>query len=219
MPTIFNLPIPAILKIGTTFASLANVVTTVFGLIKAKTQAQIAALNGQEQAAAQEREIIYTEETLTRLRLRAQELNELNALERQGTQLTEEQERRRTEILREAEQERQGIRNGSTTTGGLTKKSAGAALGLNIAGVALSTLAGAMSDKTQTSKIFKGLTGIAGSTASMASMGMMMGHPLIGAALGAVMGVIENINFLWESAEAKAQRLKEAAEEANNIYL
>jgi len=37
MPTIFNLPIPAILKIGTTFASLANVVTTVFGLIKAKT--------------------------------------------------------------------------------------------------------------------------------------------------------------------------------------
>jgi len=34
MPTIFEKPIPAILKIGTTFASLATTVTTVFGLIK-----------------------------------------------------------------------------------------------------------------------------------------------------------------------------------------
>ena len=223
MPTIFGAPIPAILKIGTTFASLANVVTTVFGLIKAKTQAQIAALNGQEQVAAQEREIVYTEETLTRLRLKAQELNQLNALERQGTQLTEEQERRRTEILREAEQERQGIRSGSTTTGSLTKKNAGTALGLNIAGVVLSTISGYIGTQTRGGQIAKGLTGIGGSMASMAGMGLMMGGgvhgALIGAGLGALMGLVENINFLWESAEARATRLKEAATEANNTYI
>jgi len=36
MPKILNLPIPAITKFGTSFYSLAKIVTTAFGLIKAK---------------------------------------------------------------------------------------------------------------------------------------------------------------------------------------
>ena len=221
MPTVFGAPIPAILKIGTTFASLANVVTTVFGLIKAKTQAQIAALNGQEQTAATERVGIAEQEITQKMSLEGRHEVWYQAYQNALTKYAEKGEAERLELAAKEAQaaEQLYINNAQKNPGGITKKSAGAALGLNIAGVALSTLAGAMSDKTQTSKIFKGLTGIAGSTASMAGMGMMMGHPLIGAALGAVMGVIENINFLWESAETRAQRLKEAATEANNTYL
>ena len=223
MPTILGAPIPAILKIGTTFASLANVVTTVFGLIKAKTQVQIAALNEQEQVAAQERvnitNIEYTEKDLI-----AEQTNAYIEARMHGLTETEAMEaRERVKIAQqEAEQKRQaelGAINGKV---GITKKNAGIALGLNIAGVALSTISGAISDKTQGSKITKGLTGIAGSAASMAGLGTMIAPgwgTAIGAALGTVMGIVENINFLFESAEAKAQRLKEAATEANNTYL
>ena len=226
MPTVFGAPIPAILKIGTTFASLANVVTTVFGLIKAKTQAQIAALNGQEQAAAQERvnitNIEYTEKNLI-----AEQTNAYIEARMHGLTETEAMEaRERVKIAQqEAEQKRQAELGAINSKTGITKKTAGTALGLNIAGVALSTISGAISDKTQWSKIAKGFTGIAGSAASMAGLGTMMspGNPLvgagIGAALGTVMGIVENINFLFESAEARATRLKEAATEAKNKSL
>ena len=62
MTRIAGLPIPAIIHLGTTFASLANVVTTTFGLIKAKTQAQISALNIKERAAMNERVSIAQQE-------------------------------------------------------------------------------------------------------------------------------------------------------------
>ena len=230
MPTVFGAPIPAILKIGTTFASLANVVTTVFGMIKAKTQAQIAALNGQEQVAAQERVSIANFEESEKEILEMKRLSLHQLINGEISQSDFKLARQEIEIYRQKlEEEKQLAQQANAQlTGGakgsLTKQNAGTALGLNIAGVALSTISGAISDKTQGSKFFKGLTGIAGSTASMAGMGLMMsgGNPLgagIGAALGTVMGIVENINFLFESAEARAQRLKEAATEANNTYL
>jgi len=46
LPDLFGLPIPAILKIGTTFAAVANVVITTFGLLKAKVAARMATLAG-----------------------------------------------------------------------------------------------------------------------------------------------------------------------------
>jgi len=36
MPKIFNLPIAAVVKFGLQFTSLANIITTTFGLIKAR---------------------------------------------------------------------------------------------------------------------------------------------------------------------------------------
>jgi hypothetical protein len=47
MPTILDLPIPAIAKFGLAFASLANIVTTVFGVIKAKVSANVKAITGE----------------------------------------------------------------------------------------------------------------------------------------------------------------------------
>jgi len=45
MPTIFSLPIPAILKFGTTFYSLARIVTTVLNSIKNEFVAQQQQIN------------------------------------------------------------------------------------------------------------------------------------------------------------------------------
>lgn len=232
MTTVFNLPIPAILKIGTTFASLANVVTTVFGLFKAKTQATISALTSATKVEAKKRvaavqeevneeQIIYSEQTLTRLKLIAQELNALNAKARSGIALTADEEQRKTELVRQAELERQNILSGKN--GGITKKTAGTSLGLNMAGVALSTIAGSLDGKTQGGRQAKGWLGIGGSAASMAGMGLMMsGTPAgagIGAAIGIIMGLFENMNLLIESTSDKINRLKDEAEEANNTYL
>ena len=219
MPTIFNLPISAILKIGTTFASLANIVSTTLGLIKTKMNAQKVALTATDQAGTIERVANTQSEAIQKEMIMERLAAKWKALEQGKTKEEAEQARLRVKNAQEEAQQKQSPQK----QGGITKKTAGVALGLNIAGVALSTISGAISDKTQSSKMLKGFIGIGGSIASMAGLGTMIGGgpwgTAIGAAAGAVMGVVENINFLWESAEARAQRLKEAADEANNNFL
>ena len=224
MPTILGAPIPAILKIGTTFASLASVVTTVFGIIKTKLSAQKATINAEEQAAANERIVIAEIEEQQKELIMARKLNMSALINRQINHQEWAASQERIKQYEAELEEKRALALKQNSQNGSASSKMGMSLGLNIAGVALSTISGAISDKTQGSKIAKGLTGIAGSAASMAGMGLMMsnGNPIgagIGAALGAVMGIVENINFLWESAEARANRLKEAATEANNTYL
>jgi hypothetical protein len=51
------------------------------------------------------------------------------------------------------------------------------------------------------------------------SMGAAVGHPVIGALVGAALGIFSNLGNIARSAEDKLKDLKEEAEKANNEYL
>lgn len=220
-------PLAAVAKFGLQFASLANIVTTVFGLIKAKTQAQIAALNGQERNAAAERMTIAQQEVAQKEILMIQEQI---AKEKSTEYETEDERAKSQERIRIWEEElaaKQGIANapigapGSKNTKGVSKNMARIGMVANLAGSALSLGAASIGEKTQTDRTTKAWMTGAGSTLQGVGMGVSFGPwgMAIGGALGAITGALEAIGIATESTTEKIENLGSAIEETGNKKL
>ena len=220
MPRVFNLPIPAIINMGTTFANLATIVTTVFGIIKARVAANIAAITAQEKIGSMQRVNNAIEEGQERVGISYNTAEQIAEADAKITENAQAQSAARLSTWSEEAAGRISSATNATKTSsklfqGLTQKSALKGLGLQAGGLFLSGLSSSLNKGT-----LKGTLGIAGNVASYAGMAFSMtANPYIAAAAGAaglITGIIENINNFYESSEAKLKRLKEEANEANN---
>ena len=218
MPTMFNLPLPAIAKFGIQFANLAKIVTTTFGLIKTNVAAQIDAIRSKSIASMQ---------------LGAAE--EVNIVKNKNQQIIfSEQERQEAQmaIMATGNGELAGKTGAAmllsgTATGKGGKKTSGfaptrgtalAGLGLSVAGMALTTYASSINARTQEEREGKAAINLLGMTASGAGLGAGFG-PIgmaIGGLVGLVAGAIEAQDIAEETAEERAARLKEELQEAQN---
>lgn len=221
MPTIFSLPIPAIISFGSTFYSLASVVTNVFGIIlnrlavhkeqvttlltneankqiqiekqaSAKRLADLKDANDKEEAEEAEHQATMTE-------LRAGNLTGWMNGRRQGENL-------------EANQQQYGkVKN-------VNAKS----MGLNLLGLGLGLAStGLKSSSNEATQAFGGVLGIGARAASGAAMGSMAGVPgmVAGAVIGGLAGALENLNVILPSTKVQIENLTKAATEANNKLL
>ena len=210
MPTFLNLPIPAIGKLATTFTSLATTITTAFNIVKFNLQNQrmqwLAEEKSQLQAAGQQ-EVDQTQ-LIEQQKYSIQRYYRLKRLKDQGYQLSPELE--------------QYYKGASATFGKGGKGSTKLGMGLNIAGLAMSTISSSINAKNAGGRWAKGLTGIAGSALSMAGVGTMVAPGIgtaVGALAGTIMGVIENINTIAPSLESQLKDVQQKAETSRNNYL
>lgn len=221
MPTIFSLPIPAIISFGSTFYSLASVVTNVFGIIlnrlavhkeqvttlltneankqiqiekqaSAKRLADLKDANDKEEAEEAEHQATMTE-------LRAGNLTGWMNGRRQGENL-------------EANQQQYGkVKN-------VNAKS----MGLNLLGLGLGLAStGLKSSSNEATQAFGGVLGIGARAASGAAMGSVGGAPgmVAGAVIGGLAGALENLNVILPSTKVQIENLTKAATETNNKLL
>lgn len=222
MPTTFNLPILAVTKFGTQFLSLANIVTTVFSIIKSRLSAtEQALLNETQTSVANNANIrVNSEQAATDSIIAIWETMPLHfkAIQQQLTNQVKEAAATRREIeLKEAE-----ISNNRSNINAKTGFQAKMGLGLNIAGAAISMLSSNMGTATNGARVLKGsLEGI-GSALQGIGMAMALGGGPFGIIIGAltvIPGLINGINTMIETAEEKTERLAKAATEANNAYI
>lgn len=222
MPTTFNLPILAVTKFGTQFLSLANIVTTVFSIIKSRLSAtEQALLNETQTSVANNANIrVNSEQAATDSIIAIWETMPLHfkAIQQQLTNQVKEAAATRREIeLKEAE-----ISNNRSNINAKNGSQAKMGLGLNIAGAAISMLSSNMGTATNGARVLKGsLEGI-GSALQGIGMAMALGGGPLGIIIGAltvIPGLINGINTMIETAEEKTERLAKAATEANNAYI
>ena len=196
MPTIFSLPIPALVSLGTTFLSVANVVMTGLHALRTKFTAQ--------------REALFSEETSV-------------AMEEQSKQTANHaaEEENRVAITQKGVLERNSARQGETagTSGkskSVSKLGSKLALAGNVIGSGLQLISAQQSDRGKASRAIKGVTGFAGSTIQSAALGYQLGGfwgLAAGGIIGLLTGAINNIQYFIQDTEARAKRLKQEAEE------
>ena len=200
MPTVFNLPIPALLKFGTTFYSLAKVVTTVFTIIKNDFVQQSAEITERLSQDAVMRE------------------NRLTDIAQQGAQT-------RQQIYQNEANARINAQN--NTLGSVSNVNSNTALKTSMI-ASLAGLAGtALSIAPGVSKELQGVGAIIGGAGNYAAIGTriggMIGHPVAGAVVGAVTGALaslpEAIDKWTETAEQRVERLSQELTEASNKKL
>lgn len=214
MPKILNLPIPAITKFGTSFYSLAKIVTTAFGLIKAKlaqTQNEIQVqtkiaygeqLNASEQAIAQ-RLIIENRGTNELIEAYQQRERELTDIETQG----ENERLRNAEIALQQKLQKEQARRSFRQTGGMIASSLGLAGSIYASNVDVNTNRGLKTVLTGGSAILQGL-----------GTGLMSGNAILGI-ISALPGIFEAIGMASESAAEKISRLTSTIEETSNAKI
>ena len=214
MPKILNLPIPAITKFGTSFYSLAKIVTTAFGLIKAKltqTQNEIQVqtkiaygeqLNASEQAIAQ-RLIIENRGTNELIEAYQQREQELTNIETQG----ENERLRNAEIALQQKLQKEQARRSFRQTGGMIASSLGLAGSIYASNVDVNTNRGLKTALTGGSAILQGL-----------GTGLMSGNAILGV-ISALPGIFEAIGMASESAAERISRLTSTIEETSNAKI
>ena len=196
MPTVFSLPIPALLSLGTTFMSVANVVMTGLYAIRTKFTAQ--------------REALMDDETSHYISNNAKEVASKAEAEVNKTNATSEGVNARKNL------NNQEGNNDQTQKGWLTKNASKLALFGNIIGSGLQLISAQQSDRGDRSRAFKGITGVLGSTIQDTALGFQIGGPwgaLAGGVVGLLTGAINNIQYFIQSTEERAKRLKQEAEE------
>ena len=206
-------PLAAVTKFGVQFASLANIVTTVFGLIKARLIMQTKALQGEMTAETMRG-------TTERIEINYEEVIAITKEYEQGIINYETYQNRLNQLATEGVNTRTNIQQGefSNTRGGITKSTAKWGMALNLAGSMASLAASQISEKTQPERTGKAwLTGF-GATAQGAGLGSMFGLKgmAIGAVLGTISGAIEAIGIATESTEEKIKNLNDTIEETGN---
>lgn len=214
-----RLPIPALLSFGVQFLSLARVVGVGFGLIKQHYSNMQTAMTAKGQEESNKRKQTRTDEST---HSQAQDVQDVN---NHGTK-----ENTETQQTMAAAQQRGRIRSTYAKGGSAWVKGsrAGAitSMGLSMAGLGLSTWASSI-DESKTEggsaqrKTKAAINGL-GKVAQFAGIGLSMGGgwgALIGGLAGAAFGVAEALGIIQESAEEKAKRLTETAEELNNTAI
>lgn len=213
MPTTFNLPILAIVRFGTQFYALANIVTTVFTLIRNKlsTTATILAAEERNQTQQSVNERVSEEELGAQKTVSIWQAmaNEFKAIQAEMTGDVQKAADIRAKINRKVTD---GV-NKSLVKGGLLANAAGGAL----------TLASA-SIKGDSEEQLRGKGALEGAGALLQGIGTgaMMGGGIPGAIVGALTalpGIISGVATAHENAAEKAERLKKAVEDTNNAYL
>ena len=223
LPQIAGLPIPAIVRIGTTFASVANIVTVLFGLMKNKMALQAKAIRGEIDAETNK------------------SVNNSNEKYEEDVANYEAAAQRKIEIERAAQAQITAIRNGEQisyfntglssrnpkgnlglNTKGITRGWAITGLVANMAGLLVQGLADNIDEKTQTNRNTKaGLTS-ASSILQGVGLGASIGGAhgaIIGGILGAAKGAIEAIGIATESTEEKLAHLQETITDASNARI
>ena len=188
MPTIFQLPIPAIMSLATNFISVANLVMTTLRIMKQKFIAQWSIddeVNLARKQANANREVEIERE-------KDERINENHQAAQQRKQATDQQTSR--------------MKTGSKL-----------ALGAQLFGTGMNLAAGLISDKGTDNRRHKAELGIGGSALQYGALGFQLsGSPLgaaIGATAGAIMGAWQNFSYIFETTAQQAKRLAEEAQE------
>ena len=223
MPKVFNLPILAITKFGASFFSLAKIVTTAFGLIKTRIQHSASELTLINKVAEGER-LTESEEAAFRTIINEEnKYKELARVVREGQQniIAEERmgSRQREEIAQE--EANNALQLAARRDQGRINKYRTAGMVVSSIGMLGSLIAGNI-DVNQNKNLKGALTLGSSLTSGLGTM-MMMGGPnpvgIISGIVTALPGVIEAIGQFYETAEERALRFKQAAEEANNAFI
>ncbi len=223
MPKVFNLPILAITKFGASFFSLAKIVTTAFGLIKTRIQHSASEFTLINKVAEGER---LTESEKAAFRTIINEENkykELARIVREGQQNIIAEERTGSKQREEIAQEEanKALQLAARRDQGKINKYRTAGMAISSIGMLGSLVAGNI-DVNQ-NKNLKGIFTLGSSLASGVGTMMMMGGPtpvgIISGIVTALPGVAEAIGQFYETAEERALKFKQAAEEANNALI
>lgn len=207
IPTILNLPIPALLKFGTTFYNIATLVTQMYSMLRARINVQTKAYEG---AITANLEL----EAAKRRQITQEEYDEKVQAAQAAADKVKQIERGVTDSLNEQATLRQRIQGFFTN-----KKN----IGMVASAVGMAATLGATTMSTDTAGQRAGksaLTGLGG-LAQGVGTGLMMGGPA-----GAIMGVltalpaaIEAIGIAIETTEEKIERYDKAIQDANNNKL
>lgn len=216
MPKLAGAPIAAISQIGMQFWNAAHVVTTVFRYIKNRYVAIEKQIQAERTALAKQGS---TERAAT-------ESTGVGAAAQAGEQkigIETKTQEQLTTISNEGAATRANTELGGTA-GKWYKKGGKAFMGLSLAASISSMVLGTISANLQNNKNYTaaGWTGIGSSALSGASMGLMSGNWIvaaIGAALGGVIGLVQNWENLIPSNETRLKRAQEQATESNNTML
>lgn len=213
MPTTFNLPILAIVRFGTQFYALANIVTTVFTLIRNKLSTTAAILAAEERSKTQQsvnervsEEELGAQKTVSIWKAMA---NEFKAIQAEMTGDVQKAADIRAKI------------NGNSAKGANKSLVKGGLLA-NVAGGALTLASASIKGDSEAQLRGKGALEGVGALLQGIGTGAMMGGGIPGAIVGALTalpGIISGIATAHENAAEKAERLKKAVEDTNNAYL
>ena len=223
MPTALGLPLPAIVKLGLSFTNLATIVTTAFGLLKSKLQANINALTSSSvnSVVAASNESIAATEAEATARIAAmekyykyRELREAGLTPLQISKLSF-MHGTTTEI---------GGNTGTGTGGktgaaGITKTQALSGLAASMLGMIVTTIASNMDEKTQEHRNVKGFTTIGGTALQGLGLGLTYGGTkgaIIGGIGGLLLGITQALNIFEETTQEKIANLDSAIQESSN---
>ena len=194
MPTIFSAPIPAIISLGTTFLSVANIVMTGLSALKQRFLAQSQALKAQEVANAK-------------------------AAGNEMTADAQAQNQQQEADLQASEENKTAIRQTGGVKGWAKKHQSTLsklALAGNIVGTGLTMISSGISERGEENRAWKGVLGTLGSTIQDASLGFQLGGPwgaLAGGIIGLGQGIFTNMQYWIQSTADQAKRLQKEAEE------
>ena len=245
LPDLFGLPIPAIIKLGTTFASVANIVVTTFALLKAQvkaielsitkdTTAQMNTLNANSTETRKAQEASVTAAFKTQSEIRVQTfINELERMQaayqsmRLGNGVGTLPPGVTQTYLTDGSSG--GSTSGGGTGGGLTGIAKGVTKGwaiggliTSIVGTILSGVADNINEKTQENRNTKAAMTAGSNILQGAGLGMTVGGlkgALIGGSLGLVKGAFEAIGIATESTDEKIQNLNSTLEDTSNARI
>ena len=247
LPDLFGLPIPAIIKLGTTFATVANIVVTTFTLLKTRVQArmtaitkdsttQINSINESSTNIRKQQENSVTENFKAQSEIRVQTfINELNRMQAAYNAMRAANSGMGVlpagvsqKVLTAGETVETVTPSNTTPTSttfvkkGITKGYAIGGLVASIAGTILSGVADNFDEKTQSNRTTKAILTGGSNLLQGAGLGMSIGGlkgALIGGALGAIKGLVEAIGIAVESTEEKLQNLDDALKDATNTRI
>ena len=197
IPTILNLPIPALLKFGTTFYNIAQVVTQAYAMLRARMNVQMkayeSAITANQELEAAKRQNITAEEYSARVQAAQEAADKVKQAERGVTNSLNEQMTKKQKLA--------NLFKGKT--GGMIASVLGSGLTLGAA---------AINPDTDTGRYGKAAMTGAGGLLQGIGTGLMMGGPT-----GAIMGVltalpsaIEAVGIAVETTEEKIEKYDKA---------
>ena len=225
-PKTFDLPLAAIAKFGVQFANIARIVTTTFGLIKAGIATQIDAIRSKGIASAQtaaQQEVEIEKQKNAQIIASEEERQEVAwALHRAGAsdELMHKTDAALAGNLGLTPSTAEGTRKGffsklkSTKS---TKLTAYGGLAASVLGTILTSTSMRMED-TPENRLWKGTSGLLGSTLTGVGLGSMFG-PIgmaVGGVIGGISGLVQAIDVWHEDAAEKTKRLEDELKTAKD---
>lgn len=224
MPKIFNLPIVALADFGLQFANIANVALTLFSLLRARFNQQMALISSNGQKTAEE---IANNAANSGQRIVEEGQKVANKLVEQSAEAKEQINANMEGVhgpnYGNGQQPNAGSQS-SGSTGGIKgffsnkRNVAMIGMGASLAGTALSGWASTMSEDTQSQRTKKAWATVGGSVLQGAGLGSMFGPwgMVIGGLAGGLVGAFKGASIATEDVTEKVARLGKAIEDTSN---